>query len=102
MIGWLNIFSLLLGLIAWVLPIYNIINYQKKHPTRWVILSLVSMGACATSLCLQIFYNHYLVTIKDWSALMDITGGVAFAAGTLFMITIILNAVTVILYYNRG
>lgn len=49
----------------------------------------------------QIFYNNHLVKIEDWSALMDTTGAVAFVSAVLLTVTIILNAITLIIYRNR-
>src|SRR5690606_32180841 len=60
--GWLNLGSLVLGLIAWILP------FVSTSRNR-VALSMMSMGACAVSLCFQIFYINHKVKVADWSAL---------------------------------
>lgn len=99
--GLLNIGSLVLGLIAWVLPIINLINSKKPNHDNWIILSVMSISACAISLCFQIIYNYYLVKIADWSALMDITGAAAFLSAVLLIGTIILNTITLVIYRNR-
>ena len=103
MIGLLNLGSLMLGLIAWIFPVINIKRFlYKKHEHRnWVVFSIMSISACATSLCFQIFYNYYLVKIGDWSALMDIMGAVTFLATGLLIVTITLNLITLILYRDR-
>ncbi len=49
----------------------------------------------------QVLYNYHLVQIADWSALMDITGAVAFLSGVLLIVTIILNAITMVVYHER-
>lgn len=92
MMVWLNIGSLLLGLLAWTLPLVNLFQNRKYH----VAFTMLSMGACAVSLSFQIFYHYHLVTIGDWSAIMDISGAVAFAAAVLLGGTILLNAITLI------
>ncbi|WP_315634779.1 hypothetical protein [Rossellomorea yichunensis] len=92
MMVWLNIGSLLLGLLAWTLPLVNLFRNRKNH----VAFTMLSMGACAVSLSFQIFYHYHLVTIGDWSAIMDISGAVAFAAAVLLGGTILLNAITLI------
>ncbi len=101
MIGLLNLGSVILGLIAWILPVINLIRYEKHEHGNWVALSIMSISACAISLCLQIFYNDHLVKIADWSALMDTTGVMVFVAAVLLMVTIILNAITLIVYRDR-
>lgn len=99
--GWLNVGSLLLGLISWTLPIINIIRYKSGNQKNWITLSILSMSACIISLWFQIIYNHYLVVIEDWSALMDTTGALVFVSAVLLIITIILNAINLFLYKNR-
>ncbi|WP_099157097.1 hypothetical protein [Virgibacillus ndiopensis] len=101
MIGLLNLGSLVLGLIAWILPAINLMRFEKQKYRNWAALSIMSISACAISLCLQIFYNYHLVKIADWSALMDITGAVVFIAAVLLTVTIILNVITLIIYRNR-
>lgn len=101
MIGWLNVGSLVLGLIAWILPVVNLMRYKKHDDRNWIVLSVMSISACAISLSFQIFYNYHLVKIEDWSALMDTTGAVAFVSSVLLTVTIILNAITLIVYRDR-
>jgi amino acid transporter len=101
MIGLLNLGSLVCGLIAWILPVVNLIRYKKYNNRNWVTLSIVSISACAISLCFQIFYNNHLVKISDWSALVDITDNVVFVAAVLVIVTIILNVITLFVYRDR-
>ncbi|MFJ7976687.1 hypothetical protein JNUCC23_09745 [Peribacillus sp. JNUCC 23] len=100
-VGWLNIGSLVLGIIAWLLPVVNLIRDKKQDNKNWVALSIMSISACAISLCFQIFYNYHLVKIEDWGALMDTMYAVAFAATVLLIVTIILNGINLIVYRNR-
>ncbi|MEI3614420.1 hypothetical protein [Pseudogracilibacillus sp. SO30301A] len=101
MIGLLNLGSLLLGLTAWILPVVNLMRFKNYNHRHWVALSITSISTCAVSLCFQIFYNYHLVKIEDWSALMDTMGAVVFAAATLLIVTIILNAITLIVYREK-
>lgn len=101
MIGWLNIGSLVLGLIAWLLPVVNLVGYIIGKQRNWAILSILSISACAISLCFQIFYNNHLVKIEDWSALMDTTRAVAILSAVLLVVTIILNAITLVVYRDK-
>ncbi len=101
MIGLLNLGSLLLGLLAWILPVINLMRHGENDHRTWVAHSVISMGACAISLCFQMFYQYHLVTIEDWSALKDITGGMVSIASVLLIGTIGLNTTTLIVYHKR-
>lgn len=101
MIGLLNLGSLILGLIAWGLPVVALMRYKNREGRNWVTLSIISISACAISLCFQILYNNHLVQIEDWSALMDTTGTVALVAAVLLIVTIILNTITLIVCRDR-
>lgn len=101
MITLLNPASLVLGLIAWILPVVNLMQ-RKKHDNRnWVVLSTISLSACAISLLFQILYTNHLVNIWDTTALMDTNNAVVFAASVLLVVTIILNAITLLVYRGR-
>ncbi|EKN64638.1 hypothetical protein P9E76_00105 [Schinkia azotoformans] len=102
MIGWLNVVSLVLGLVAWILPVVNLMRYKKNAHNNWFVLSIMSISACAISLYFQIFYHYHLVKSKDWTALMDTMGAVVFAAEVLLIITIILNVITLIVYRDSN
>ena|SRR5699024_8521542 len=97
MIGLLNFGSLVLGLIAWILPVVNLTWYTKN----WVALSIMSISACGISLFFQIFNIYNRVKIEDWSALMDTMGAKLFSAVFLLIVTIILNVITLIVYRIR-
>ncbi|MCK1993726.1 hypothetical protein GW626_09370 [Peribacillus muralis] len=101
MTGLLNLGSLVLGLLAWILPVVNLMRYKNHEINNWVALSFMSISACAISLCFQILYNYHLVRIEDWNAIMDTMYAVAFAATVLLIVTIILNAITLFLYHDR-
>ncbi len=99
--GYLNLVSLVLGLIAWILPVVNLMRYQKQGHKNWTILAFISISCSAFSLLFQIFYNRHMVKMEDWSALMDVTGAVAVVSSLLLIVTIILNVITVIVYRDR-
>lgn len=98
---WLNVGSLIFGLMAWGIPVIGMIQYRKGDLRRKVIFSVVSLGACAISLCMQIFYTDYLVKIADWTALMDISSAVAKVSFILLMVTLILNGISLVLGYRE-
>ena len=97
--GWLTIGSLVLVVIAWILPVVNI--FRSRNNNNWLVLSFVSMSACVISLYFQILYNDYLLKIEDWSALMDTSRGVVVAGSVLLVITLLLNIITFVVYRNR-
>lgn len=101
MIDLLNPGSLVLGLIAWILPVVNLKRYKQHDHKNWFAFSIISISACATSLCFQLLNNYHLVIIEDWSALLDTMGAVVYAAATLLSVTIILNVITLIVYRDK-
>src|SRR5699024_11720667 len=102
MIGLLNLGSLVLGLLAWILPVVNLMQYKKYDNKNWVTLSIMSISACAISLYFQIFYGYYLINIEVWSALMYTQGAVDYVASLLLFVILILNAITMLVYCNRS
>ncbi|WP_342513345.1 hypothetical protein MKY34_00720 [Sporosarcina sp. FSL K6-1522] len=99
--GWLNVGSLVLGLVAWILPVVSLMRYKQGEHKNWVAFSMMSVSACAIALLFQIVYNHHLVTINDWTALMDTTESLVKVGAILLIVTIVLNVVTLIAYRNR-
>jgi len=99
--GWLNLGSLVFGLIAWILPVINLMKHHKADPRNLVVFSVASVSACAISLCMQIFSINYLVTLEDWSALMDTTPALVLVASILLAVTLMLNAITLVRYYGK-
>ncbi len=102
MMGWFNVGSFVLGLIAWILPIISLLRIKNRDNKNWSFLSFVSISACAISLYFQLVYNNYLVKIGDWAALMDTTEAIVFAAEVLVIVTLILNGITFIVYRKRA
>ncbi len=96
----LNLGSLVLGLIASLLPIVTLVTQNRAHSRNWMIMSVVSIGACGISLCLQLFYSAHLVRIEDWSALMDSANAAAWVSAALLACTLVLNALS--LAAHRG
>lgn len=99
--SFLNLGSLVLGLIAWILPVVNLMRYKRHDHRNWVILSILSLSFCAISLFFQIYYIYHKVKISDWAALMDTMYAIVFAATILLIVTIILNAITMLVYRDR-
>lgn len=95
--GLLNIVGLILGLLAWILPSISIMKHKKENHRNWFVYSLLSMSACSVSLWFQIIYNHHLVLIEDWTALMDTSKAVVIVSGVLVVVMIILNIANVLI-----
>ncbi|SHH47472.1 cytochrome c oxidase subunit 4 [Sporobacter termitidis DSM 10068] len=100
MSGLLNIGSLLFGIVAWVLPVVSLVR-QPKSGRSWAVFSAASAGACAVSLCLQIYELNHRVNIQDWAALLDTSAAVALVATVLLIVTIILNVISLAVHYGK-
>lgn len=96
--GWLTTGSILFGLIAIIIPIINLMKQDKDSISNLGVFSGMSISACAISLCMQIFYANYLVSIEDFTAIMDIFGTVASDSALLLLATITLNIITYMVY----
>lgn len=99
--GWLNLGSLVLGLIAWILPVVNLMRRNKADNRNWATLAVTSVSTCALSLCMQIFYTDHLVKIEDWAALLDTSHAVALVATLLLVVTIILNVIALFVHFGK-
>ena len=85
MMSLLNLGSVVLGLIAWILPIINLILYRNHDHKNWFIFFHDKpLYLCDFTLC-----NRQLVKVEDWSALSDITGAIASVSAVLLIITIL-------------
>ena len=89
--GILNLVSLVLGIISWLLPISMLDKNDNKNINKQYILSMISLSCCIVSLFMQTIYNNYLVNIYDWSALLDTTPSLVIVEAILIFVTIILN-----------
>lgn len=89
--GWLNIGSLVLGLIAWMLPLLNLTS--KEITPKWTLFAMGSLSACGTSIFLQLYYQAYLAEISDWGAITDTIPTIVSVAGFLLISTILLNGI---------
>jgi len=97
--SWLNLGSLVMGLIAWTLPVVNLMRDKNHNRKNWSTLSIVSISACAISLYFQIGYAHYLVKIEDLSALSE--DAAVIVSSVLLIVTLLLNIITMIVYRDK-
>ncbi|CQR47539.1 hypothetical protein BN1058_01863 [Paraliobacillus sp. PM-2] len=97
----LNVGSLVLGLLALTLPVINIVQGKKREVKKRYRLSVISLSACAISICFQMFYTYYLVRMEDLASLMDTIGAVALASSVLVVATILLNTIHLTLFHQK-
>lgn len=67
--AWLNIGSLIFGLVAWLIPALTIVQLKKEMTKFSITKLLLSLGACSIALWFQISYINHLVTLQDWTGL---------------------------------
>lgn len=82
----LNPLSLLLGLAAWVLP-FMAMSRRLRLGKALAASSLY----CSASLWFQLVYQDHLVTVQDWSALLDTSGALVRVAAVLIAVTALLQ-----------
>lgn len=92
----LNVGSFLLGVIALVLPLINIMLIKKNKMKNWEILSFFSIAAYAISIWLLYAYTGYKASIEDWSAILDITISMTRISGIFLLVTLALNSLAYI------
>ncbi|MDQ0185772.1 hypothetical protein ACFOST_13900 [Cytobacillus kochii] len=95
--GWLNIGSLVLGMVAWILPLLNL-SREQENTKRWTTYSFLSFICCSTAILFQLMVQKFLIEIEDFSALMDITSSVVLASSVLLIVTILLNVLAWVKY----
>lgn len=103
MYAWCNIASLLLGLLAWALPLRAWSRSGCPGALRRALWHAAgSCAACALSLLLQLVYTAHLTAVGDWAALADTSYAVAGAAAILVAVTLSLNALAVLALRRSG
>jgi|SRR5690554_2991639 len=101
MISFLMLGSLVLGLIAWILPGVSIGRYKMRHNINGAFYSIASISACAIAISFQVMYSNHIVQAGDWSALLDTSGTSTILSIILLMITLVLNGISLSLYYAK-
>lgn len=91
MMGLLNVGSLLFGLIAWILPVINLMRSDKSNLKKMMLFSLLSLISCLISLYMQILAKHYLLVIEDWAALLDTMYIFEIISGIVLVVSVTLN-----------
>ncbi|MGP4072982.1 hypothetical protein ACTWQB_10570 [Piscibacillus sp. B03] len=96
---WLNIGSLILGVVAWFIPIIALVYDKQRESSNLAVLAFMSISACAVALFFQIIYQNHLVRIEDWAAIMDTTGALVKVGAVLLLVTLVLN--TIMIYRHK-
>lgn len=89
----LNVLSLILGLIAWIVPVVSLMKFERNKRRNWVLFSITSLIACASSLFVQILEVYDRVQIEDFSALTDLMRAIVWVSAVLLFVTIVLNII---------
>lgn len=89
--AWLNIASLSFGVLAWMLPIFAMMAFQKQKNPRGNSMMYGSLCFAVMSLFCVISYRHYLIQMEDWSALMDTTRGFQVASLVMTSVTVAMH-----------
>ena len=95
MSAWLSTGSLFFGFAAWGIPVVEINLHQKAQGIR--NYSLYSFTLCAIAVVLQLFEIKHRVALGDFSSIMDTIGATTVAAVILVVVTVMLNAICIVL-----
>lgn len=87
--GWLNLGSLVLGIIALALPVFAMAKRMKGIKAGVCIW--MSMGICLLAIIFQMAYGNHLIEIGDWSALMDTSQATFSLSAKLALFTALLD-----------
>ena len=84
-----NLASIILGLIAWALPIAYLFVGKRRD-----LFCGGSFAVCALSLLFQLREVMHRTNIRDFSAIMDTINAVNFCVAVLLAVTLALNLIT--------
>ena len=82
----LNLWSIVLGILAWLMGIWAIGKYKPWKPT-------VGYFFCAIALLLQLFVIKHEAFSGDYAAIEDTISAIIFAGVFMMVVTVILNLV---------
>ena len=85
--------SIIAGLIAWGIPVWNMTISQK---VQIATASVISLGFAIIAIVFQIINMAHDIHINDVVAVIDIIDGVVMAACTFGAITILLNFIMIV------
>ena len=82
----LNLWSIILGLLAWLMGIWAIGKYKLWKPT-------VGYFFCAVALLIQLFVIKHEAFSGDYAAIEDTIRAIVFAGVFMMAVTVILNVI---------
>lgn len=94
--------SLIIGFIALILPVNNLIKMDRLKIKKIVVYNVLSFTACSISMFFQIIYNNYLVRLRDWTSIMDTNFVSTLASLVLLVSTIVLNFIVLFIYRSKN
>lgn len=101
--GILNIISLILGIVAWSLPLISLTKIKNINSKNFIIFSMLSFAFTVLSLYFQFVYINYLLKKDDWAAIYDTNNAVLFCCTVLITVTFGLNLINfIILKFNKS
>lgn len=86
MSAFLNIFSLCLGLLSWITPIFSL-----KHKQNRIYFSVISLSCCALALLLQLTEVGHRVNAGDLAAVMDTIHAITLAGTVMLAVCVTAN-----------
>lgn len=89
--AWLNLGSIIFGLLAWILPILVSTKFNKNKNIHGTYLVYGGLVSAILSLLFVITYRQHLISVEDWSALMDTKSGFQLASVVMSVVAITLN-----------
>ncbi|MEG1176002.1 MAG: hypothetical protein RSD62_05060 [Ruthenibacterium sp.] len=78
--GWLNLGSIVLGLLAFAAPLISIALVVNDRWAAGLICPHIGLFSALLSLLFQILYQLHLTDIQDWGAMLDTSGALRFVA----------------------
>ncbi|WMI80502.1 hypothetical protein [Anaerotignum sp. MB30-C6] len=100
MSAFLNLGSLVLGVVSWIIPIVAVKQYGKRHKVTY--FSVYSFTACTMALVFQLFEIRHRVNTGDFSAIMDTIGAITVVSVILIMVTVVLNSTALYLCSTKN
>ena len=97
-VGWLNFFSILLGIVAWALPLVSLFKRIRSSGFAGVAFCALSLCACSGSLYLQLLAIDTRMPLSDIAWLKDTFPAVLAACTILLTITAALNLIALIVH----
>ena len=90
--AWLNLGSIILGLLAWILPLFAIVRFRKNKDIYCIYMIYISLVSAILSLLFVITYRNHLINIQDLPSLMDTNDTFQLASVVMSVVTIVINS----------